>query len=113
MIQKHPSQLKAEQVRNRNLARQFPHVGQIIAEHAAYKAALEAAGIPLPLATRKDITKPKVKAAPAAPVEPLPTEPTAEQTEAPAAPVESSDEAAASEWAKPAEAPKKNAKGRK
>jgi hypothetical protein len=111
MKTKSPSQLKAEEVRNRHLARQFPHFGQIIAEHAAYKAALEAAEIPLPLATRKDITKPKVKTAPAAPVEPLPTEPTADSTEAPAAPVESSDDAAASEWAKPAEAPKK--KGRK
>jgi hypothetical protein len=113
MKPKSPSQLKAEEVRNRHLARQFPHVGQIIAEHAAYKAALEAAGIPLPLATRKDVTKPKVKAAPAAPVEPvsepLPTEPTAEQTEAPAAPVESADESAASDWAQPA-APKKTAR---
>jgi hypothetical protein len=50
--------------------------------------------------------------------EPLPTEPTVEQTEAPAAPVESADESAASDWAQPAapqpaEAPKKNAKGRK
>ena len=66
----------------------------------------------------------KGRAAPAAPVEsadePLPTEPTPKQTEAPAAPVESADESAASDWAQPAEAPKpaaeapkKNAKGRK
>jgi len=104
---KSPSQLKAEQVRNRNLARQFPHVGQIIAEHAAYKAALEAAGIPLPLADRKDVTKPKVKAAPAA--EPLPTEPTPEQS----APAETTDEATASEWAAPAPAPAKKTARRK
>jgi hypothetical protein len=77
---KHPSQLKAEQIRNRHLARQFPHVGQIIAERDAYKKALEDAGIPLPEADTKDITKPAVSApaeAPAEPVEESPTEPAA------------------------------------
>ena len=76
MSQKHPSQLKAEQIRTRHLARQFPHIAQIVAEREAYKAALEAAGITLPGANAKDITKPTISA-PVAPAEEVPTEPTA------------------------------------
>lgn len=95
MSQKHPSQLKAEQIRTRHLARQFPHVAQIVAERDAYKAALEAAGIPLPGANAKDITKPAVPA-PVAPAEEAPAEPTAD----------------GEGWEEPelAEAPKKTAK---
>lgn len=51
------SQKKAEEVRNRHLARQFPHVGRIIAERDAYKSALIAAGLPLPEVNPKKLIK--------------------------------------------------------
>jgi len=102
------SQKKAEEVRNRHLARQFPHVGRIIAERDAYAAALTAAGLPLlvvadkkpgksgpPVA--KKVVAEVVPPAPSLAVEPdgtpLPTEP------------EPVDESDAGDWGDPEPAP--------